>query len=176
VLILTESDISSYAISSWILDCSIEHLLKQLFIYSVHIPAKLHGNISIHYFLMSILSRNSSFLFGTQFGAIQTSLFCKAVIKHSLTHSHQVNCQFFIAAFQIGTLKEENISWFPVFVLFCFVLNIEALLSLLCSKACCTFTNSVKSAEFFSTECWKTDFCKVLEHFRCDNTYIPNCY
>lgn len=54
----------------WILDTSIEHLLKQLFIYSVHIHAKLHGNISIHYFLMSALSRSLSFLFGTHFAAI----------------------------------------------------------------------------------------------------------
>lgn len=141
----------------WILDSSIEHLLKQLFIYSVHIPAKLHGNISIHYFLMSILSRNSSFLFGTQFGAIQTSLFCKAVIKHSLTHSHQVNCQFFIAAFLIGTLKEENISWFPVFVLFCF-----------------KYWSTVKSSVFksmlyfhqFSQVCW------ILLHWMLENRFL----
>jgi len=61
-----------------ILDASIEHLLKQLFIYSVHIPAKLHGNISIQYFLTSVLSRSSSFLFGTRSDVIQTSWFHKA--------------------------------------------------------------------------------------------------
>lgn len=53
-----------------ILDTSIEHLLKQLFIYSVHIPAKFHGNISIHCFLTSVLSGSLSFLFGTQSDAI----------------------------------------------------------------------------------------------------------
>lgn len=123
----------------WILDSSIEHLLKQLFIYSVHIPAKLHGNISIHYFLMSILSRNSSFLFGTQFVAIQTPLFYKADTKHSLTHSHHVNCQFFQCSFPNRNIKRRKHFQFSCF---CFVLNIEAMLSLLCSKAYCTFTNS----------------------------------
>lgn len=163
----------------WILDSSIEHLLKQLFIYSVHIPAKLHGNISIHYFLMSILSRNLSFLFGTQFGAIQTSLFYKADIKHSLTLSHQVNCQIFSAAFQRNIKRRKHflISCFcSVFVLFCFkyrsTVKSSVFKSILYFQQ---FTN--KSTKFFSTECSKTHFWEVLKHFGCyHNIYIPKCY